>query len=263
MKDSPEAKHLSSTRMGFGDGGMPAPLVIVCGHYGVGKTNLSLNLAHVWAGEGYEVTLIDLDVVNPYFRSSEFSADMSKQGIRVIAPVFAGTNLDGPSLSPAIRGAIEQAAEQVRGDRAEESRRVLLIDAGGDDAGATALGRYAEVIQQLPYELWYVVNRCRSLTQTAGEAVDILHEIEAASQLQVTGIVNNTHLQTDTTIEIIREGISFAEEVAEETGLALMGTTVPAAMFEQVADRKTTLLEHKDSSIALVPVQVYVRTPWE
>ncbi len=232
-----------------------APVLVVCGHYGVGKTNLALNLALDAAARGLEVTIVDLDVVNPFFRSSDYAGLLDEAGVRVIAPVFAGTNLDGPSLSGTILPAIEQA-------RAQEGR-LLVIDAGGDDVGATALGRFAKTVAAGPYEMLYVVNRSRNLTQDPAEAVEVLREIEAKSHLRATCVVNNTHLQHDTDAQVVEKGLPFAQAVAQAAGLPLACTTVPAAAARQVADRETTHRAPNGDRQTYYPVQVYVRTPWQ
>ena len=232
-----------------------APILVVTGHYGVGKTNLSLNLALDARARGLEVTVVDLDVVNPFFRSSDYRALLDEAGVRVIAPVFAGTNLDGPSLSGTIEPAIEQA-------RVQEGR-LLVIDAGGDDAGATALGRFAKSVEAGPYEMLYVVNRSRNLTQEPAEAAEVLREIEAKSHLRATAVANNTHLQGDTDAAVIERGVPFARAVAEAVGLPLALTTAPAALAGQVADRETTHRAPNGDRQTYYPVQVYVRTPWE
>lgn len=237
-----------------------APVVVVCGHYGVGKTNLSLNLALDAAARGFDVTLVDLDVVNPFFRSSDYGELLDDAGVRVIAPVFAGTNLDGPSLSGTILPAIEQAQYT---PEAGEPERLLIIDAGGDDVGATALGRFAHAVAADPYEMLYVVNRSRNLTQEPAEAAEVLREIEAKSHLRATAVANNTHLQSDTDARVIEQGIPFAQEVAELVDLPLAFTTVPADQTTSVADRETIHLAPNEGVIALYPVQVYVRTPWQ
>lgn len=248
------------------------PVVVVCGHYGVGKTNFALNLAVDAAERGFNVTLADLDVVNPYFRSSDSRSLLEDKGVRVIAPIFAGTNLDSPSLSGAVVPAIEQARlswlPRVAGvcgsDRAVSAEQSLplelvIVDAGGDDVGATALGRFASAIASDHYEMLYVVNRNRNLTQQASDAVNVLHEIEAKSHLQATAVVNNTHLKQDTDEDIITQGIPFAQAVADQAGLPLVCTTVPWGFI----DRKSTLIGPNGGRQALYPVQVYVRTPWE
>ena len=216
-----------------------ASVVVVCGHYGVGKTNFSLNLVLDARERGVDVTLVDLDVVNPYFRSSDYRGLLEERGISVIAPVMAGTTLDSPSLS----GAVGPAVESARKDDGRE--RLLVIDAGGDDVGATALGRFAGSVAAAPYEMLYVVNRSRNLTQDPAEAVDVLREVEEKCHLRATAIV--------------KQGVPFAQAVAEQAGLPLACTTVPISL----ADRKTALFGLNDGRQTLYPVQVYVRTPWE
>ena len=232
-----------------------APVLVNTGHYGVGKTNLALNLALDAAARGLEVTVVDLDVVNPFFRSSDYRALLDEAGVRTIAPVFAGTNLDGPSLSGTILPAIEQA-------RAGEGR-LLIVDAGGDDVGATALGRFARAVAAGPYEMLYVVNRSRNLTQEPAEAAEVLREIEAKSHLAATAVANNTHLQGDTDEAVVAAGIPFAQEVARLAGLPLAFTTVPAETACQDADRQFPRFGRDGGAGEAYPVRVYVRTPWQ
>ena len=249
---------------------LDAPVLVVTGHYGVGKTNLSLNLAFDAAARGRQVTVVDLDVVNPFFRSSDYRDLLGERGVRVIAPVFAGTNLDGPSLSGTIAPVVEAAqrswaaAEEAgAGDGASE---LVIIDAGGDDVGATALGRFARTVAAGPYELLYVVNRSRNLTQEPAEAVEVLREIEAKCRLSATAVANNTHLQGDTDAGVIERGIPFAEAVARLAGLPLAFTTVPAEAAgedRRVADREKPHLGPNAEAVARYPVRVYVRTPWQ
>lgn len=132
---------------------------IIYGHYGCGKTNLSLNLALMLAREGNPVTLVDLDIVNPYFRSSDYKGLFEGLDVEVVSPQFAGTNLDLPSLPAEIYSVFNQAG------------RYVIMDIGGDDAGAYALGRFAGQIESLAdYEAYYVVNKYRALTQSPQEA---------------------------------------------------------------------------------------------
>ena len=125
-------------------------ITIICGHYGCGKTNLALNLALEAAEQGGPVTVVDLDIVNPYFRSSEYRGLLSSSGVRLIAPVFAGTTLDTPTLPPEISSIFEEDAGKV------------FIDAGGDDAGVTALGGLHQRLAAAGYAMLYVINRYRA-----------------------------------------------------------------------------------------------------
>lgn len=234
-----------------------APVCVIAGHYGVGKTNAALNLAVDAADAGYQVTLVDLDVVNPYFRSSEYAEEMEARGIRVVCPVFArsGSNLDVPSLSPLVGPAILAA----QADFAEGGKQRVIIDAGGDDAGATAVGRYSTDIAGAPYRMLYVVNRYRNLTQDPEEALQVLAEIEFASRLRATGVLGNSHMQSETTLDIVENALGFAEDVATAAGIPLEAVTLPRESYTPTlaADRPSF------EGVRLYPVQMIVKTPWE
>ncbi|TLM98890.1 MAG: ParA family protein [Actinobacteria bacterium] len=221
-------------------------LTIVTGHYGCGKTNLSLNLALDAASTGERVTLVDLDVVNPYFRSSDHGPMLAERGVKLIAPNFAGTTLDTPSLPAAVSSAFG-------------AEGLVIFDVGGDDAGATALGRYAGDVGALDYDLLYVVNRYRNLTSTAEEAAALLGEIESASHLKATGVVNNSHLAKDTTVATVLDSLEFADAAARQLGLPLRFTTVPRALASEFGSTPgdATFVPNP------YPVNVYVRAPWD
>jgi archaellum biogenesis ATPase FlaH len=210
---------------------------IICGHYGCGKTNLSLNLAIDAAKRGESVTLVDMDIVNPYFRSSEYIPLLNEYGISVIAPSFANTTLDTPSLSAEIF-------------RIFESDGTVIIDAGGDDSGSTALGSFSGRIGKIDYDMLYVINRYRPLASEPESASMILREIERASRLRATGVVNNSHLKEFTTQETILESLGFARETAATLGLPLMFTTAPKEIATQLNIER------------LYPIEIYVKTPW-
>ena len=190
-------------------------ITVVCGHYGCGKTNLTLNLALEAAGEGQPVTVVDLDIVNPYFRSSEYGELLGEKGVRLIAPVFANTTLDTPTLPPEIYSVFEPQAGRV------------FLDAGGDDAGVTALGGLHAMLEEAGYDMLYVINRYRVLSQTPEETAALLREIQAASRLRATGLVNNSHLGVETTLETLERALPFARKTAELTHLPLLYSTAP------------------------------------
>jgi len=209
------------------------PFVVVTGHYGCGKTNLSINLALDLAQAHGRATLVDLDVVNPYFRSSEYSPMLEAHGVHVISPTFAGTTLDAPSLSAEVSSVFAQAAP-------------VVVDAGGDDVGATALGRYAGQISAIDHDVLYVVNRYRNLTATPPEAAALLGEIEAASHLKATAVANNSHLRDQTTIDTVLDSMQFARKTAELLGLPLVCTTILKRLAREagVAGQATSPIEN-------------------
>lgn len=215
-------------------------ITIVTGHYGSGKTNLSVNLAVTASKEGKSVAVVDLDLVNPYFRTADFKEYFESTGIKLIAPDFANSNLDVPS----IQFDIEQLAM---------NEDCLIIDVGGDDAGAFALGRFANALANYKddIDMLYVINQRRYLTNTATDAVNLMYEIESAARMKHTAVVNNTNLGRETTAEIIKKSTDFARKVSEITGLPLAFTTCPQEICE--------LIDIPD----IFPINVYVKALWE
>ncbi len=215
---------------------------IICGHYGSGKTNFSLNLALRKKREGKTVDIVDLDIVNPYFRTADYKNFLVDNGIRVISPASAGTTLDAPALTSEIYSVFDDVDGYT------------VIDVGGDDVGASALGRFSKLIKALPepYEMIFVINKFRSMISEPEDAIEIMREIEAASRLSVTGIVNNSHLATITTAEDILGSLDYAKATAQLAGLPLLATTAPANLASELEGRVENLL----------PVEVIVKLPW-
>lgn len=215
-------------------------IVLVCGHYGSGKTNLALNLAMTMKSRGDEVTLVDMDIVNPYFRSSDYAHAMDLQGVEVVAPATAGTTVDAPALTARML-----SITQTNGR--------IILDVGGDDAGAAALGRFAPVLSERDdWEMLYVINKYRKLVDTPAQATALLREIEAASRLKATGIVNNSHLCSLTTAEDILASVPYATQTAASARLPLVMTTAPKTLETQLAGKIADLF----------PVDILVTLPW-
>ena len=194
---------------------MERKITVICGHYGCGKTNLALNLAVEAAKRGRRSVIVDMDIVNPYFRSSDYSAFLKKHWVELIAPVFANTTLDTPVLPPEIYSVFSMEDADI------------FIDAGGDDVGATALGRLSRNFADVEYEMLYVVNRYRILSTQPEETVGLLREIEAAAHLKATAVVNNSHLGVNTTQQTVLEAEGFARDSAKLCGLPLLYSTIP------------------------------------
>ena len=194
---------------------MPKRLTLFAGHYGSGKTNIAVNYAIALKDKGYPVVIADLDVVNPYFRTKDSERELKEKGIELLCSPYAGSNLDIPSLPQEMYRAVQ------------DKNTYAVMDIGGDDAGAVALGRFAPLIkEENNYEMIFVVNFYRPLTRTADEALEIMREVEAASHLKFTAIANNSNLGEDTAAEDI---ISTAEEIqklSEMSDLPVVMTSV-------------------------------------
>jgi hypothetical protein len=214
-------------------------LTIICGHYGSGKTNFAINYAIDEARKGKKITLADMDVVNPYFTSSEYSDVLRKNNINVISPTFAVTNMDIPAI-PASMGSLFDSSDDV------------IIDAGGDDAGAIVLGRFSEMIRGREYTMLYVTNMYRPFTSDAEGSVDILRDIEKVCGLKASAVVNNSHLKDLTTPSIITDSIGYAKDVANKAGIPLLFTVVPRSMTSKLSKEEN-----------FYPVDVYVKAIWE
>ena len=174
-------------------------LIVVTGHYGSGKTEFSINLATKLKQQGKQVTIVDLDIVNPYFRTNDVRRRLEGMGIKVIAPEFAGTNLDLPSLPSEIYSVFDNHDS------------TIVFDVGGDDKGATALGRFNSYFASEGYDMFVVANTKRPLTKAADEVVEMVREIELTSRLKATALVNNTNLMQLTTTADIEAGQEIIE----------------------------------------------------
>ena len=192
-------------------------LTLFAGHYGSGKTNIAVNYAIRLAEEGKRVCIADLDIVNPYFRTADSAQRLQQAGVSLISPKFANTNVDLPALP----------AETYR--LVQDKNLYGVMDIGGDDRGAYALGRYVPFItQEQNFRMIFVANGCRPLTRTPEEAFEVMGEIETACGLRFTDIVNNTNLGSMTDPEVVLESQAFADGLSKLSGLPLYFTAVRA-----------------------------------
>ena len=189
-------------------------LTLFCGHYGSGKTNLAVNYALYLRSLGLQVSLADLDIVNPYFRSKDSTDVLESAGVRVIALPFANSSVDLPSLPSSAYSLVQNRS------------RYAVLDIGGDDRGAYALGRFVPyILEENDFDMLYVVNFYRPLTTTPEEAFGVLKEIEGACGLAFTGIVNNSNLGAETTAKSIEATFGKVRKLSELTGLPVVATT--------------------------------------
>ena len=183
-------------------------VTLFCGHYGSGKSNIAVNYAEMLAALGTPVALADIDIVNPYFRSADSRKELEASGVRVIALPFANSNVDLPALPQEVYGLVQRRDIHA------------VLDVGGDDRGALALGRFVPyMLEEDDYEMLFVVNFYRPLTTDAASAMEILREIETAAGMRFTGIVNNSNLGSETTEQVIEQTVPIAEELSSLSGL--------------------------------------------
>ena len=198
-------------------------VTLFAGHYGSGKTNIAVNYALHLAGEGKKVCIGDLDIVNPYFRTADSKMELDAAGVELISPQFANTNVDLPAL-PA------EASRLV-----EDKSIYSIMDIGGDDRGAYALGRYVpSILAENNYRVAFVANCYRPLTRTPEEALEVMHEIEAACGMRFTCIINNSNLGVETTPETICASKDFVEILSQISGLPVWLTTAEESVAQQM-----------------------------
>lgn len=206
-------------------------ITLFAGHYGSGKTNIAVNYALYLARQGKRVAIADLDIVNPYFRTKDSAAELEAAGIDLISPQFANSNVDLPALP----------AEAYR--LVEDKRLYAVMDIGGDDRGAYALGRYTPfILEENDYQMAFVANPYRPLTRTAEEALEIMREIKAAGGLPFTAIVNNANLAHETTAQSVLDAIPYMEELSRLSGLPLWMTAAESSVAEELAGKVPHLL---------------------
>ena len=188
-------------------------IIIVCGHYGAGKTNLSVNFALDLKEAGFDCTLVDIDTAKPYFRGADSAKELRESGVGLIIPPFANTNADIPAIPAEIYSLFAG-----KGKRA-------VIDVGGDGAGAAVLGMFADKIKRENHEMVYVINKYRYLTGTAEQAADLAGEIEARSKLKITSVVNNSNIGGKTTPKDILDSMEYAQKTADLLHVPLLAAT--------------------------------------
>lgn len=206
-------------------------ITVFAGHYGSGKTNIAVNYAAlIREATGKDVSLADLDIVNPYYRAKDSTERLEKLGIRMISSPYANSNVDLPAL-PSEAYAI-----------VDDKESFAVCDVGGDDRGAYALGRYRDGIMKSDYEMLMVVNMYRPLTRTLEDVLEMKEEIERAAGIPFTGIVNNSNIGPLTTPEDVVRSFAFIEEIEKATNLHLRFTAVWDKIYCELSENYKNLL---------------------
>lgn len=219
-------------------------LTIYTGNLGSGKTEVAVNTALGLMRLGRRTTLVDLDIINPYFRTRLVRKQLEEMGLKVVSNEGKFAFADLPAVSPAVKGVIEDGG--VTG----------VFDVGGDDVGAVALGRYREMLMEPEFAMLLVVNTCRPFTRTEKGIESYLESIEGASGLKVSGLVNNANLGRETGLDIILEGYATVSKTAEKLNLPV----VFSAARRELAGQAARALEGK---CPVLPIDKFMKTPWE
>jgi len=218
-------------------------LKIITGHYGSGKTefavNYSLSLANRYAPK---IALVDLDIVNPYFRAREIEQFLHSKGIRLIAASVHGASLDIPAVSSEVLTVFH------------DKDYMAVLDVGGDPVGARILGRYYDSLSEKDYEMFFVLNANRPQTNNPQKAIMYMRAIEEVSRQKITSIVNNTHLCEATTIDDVLRGQELCEIVSQGISLPIRYTIVNEKLAENIAGKIKN---------EIFPINIYLKKPWE
>lgn len=216
---------------------------IITGNLGSGKTEIAINLALHMKDLGLRTSLVDLDIINPYFRTRLVRKKLEEKGLQVVSPLGDLAFADLPAMSPAIKGVIEN------------SQRTGVFDVGGDDVGAVALGRYREMLIPGDFLMLFVINTCRPFTGDEGGIIKYMESIEKASGLMVGGLICNSNIGGETSPETVLEGVRTVESVAREKGLPLLFTVVNRNILDSVSE----LLGARHN---VFPIDLYMKPPW-
>lgn len=225
---------------------------VIIGNFGSGKTELALNMAFEAAKKGEKVTLVDIDVINPYFRSTERKPELEAAGIRLISPNFTSSGVEVPSIPPEIYSVFSDDSD------------LVIFDVGGDPVGAIAMGQYYWKFKELEnFEVWYVINIRRPLSPGVAENVEMIGKICGVSRLTVTGILNNTNLAHETTTADLFDGLEVTRQLTEATGLPVIGTIGTPEVLEAFLEEA----KKRDIPEKLIgkpfPIERYMHRDWE
>ncbi len=218
-------------------------IVVICGNYGSGKTEIAVNLAIKRKMDGIDVKITDLDLVNPYFRTREARVLLESLGITVILPDRQYMHADLPILAPAVAGMIQQPSE------------LTILDAGGDDVGVTVLAALENHLSKKKVQLLQVINPFRPFTEDVKGCIRIKEEIEASSKMKITGLVGNANLIDETLPEHIYKGYDLLKEVSSATGLKIEFITACSNIYPQ--------LELTRFSCPVLEIQRKMNPPWK
>ena len=227
---------------------------VIIGHFGSGKSEFSLNIAFNEAAKGKKITLVDLDIVNPYFRTAERHEEIQKAGIRLLMPSFVTSGVEIPALPAEIYSAFNDDSD------------LVIFDVGGDAAGAVALGQYYRFFSRIEkenLEVTYVFNARRPLSLDLESNLDIIQSIEIASRIGIDNIINNTNLSQETTVRDLIDGYELAKQISDKTKLPVRNTI----STEKILDEFKAYAETNGLDKAYIgeyyPIVRYMHRDWD
>lgn len=222
---------------------------IFTGHFGSGKTEVAVNFALKLNELKGKTAIVDMDIVNPFFRTADAKNELESHGIRVILPLYANTNVEAPAVPAEANSIIEDRNVNV------------VLDVGGDDLGARALARYREEITEDSFEMFFVVNIRRPMTDTEFKIEQMMYEIESSSKMKITGIVNNTNLLQYSTGKELLEGEELIQKIANKYGLKILFTSGTEDALEYYIKAKVN--EGFDKKQDLLVLNRLIKLPWD
>jgi hypothetical protein len=219
-------------------------VLVIVGGFGSGKSEVSVNLARQLVQTTDDpVTIADLDIVNPYFRSREAAEALAALGVKSLVPPGAQAQADLPIIIPEIKGAIQS------------TEGMLILDVGGDDTGATVLSSLADAFEPGSYEMLLTLNAYRPFTSDVEGTLKTMSEIETAGKLKFTGLISNSHLIELTTSAEVLHGINLTKQVSKRTGLPVSFVSAPQEVLEG--------LDRRQVPYPILPINRSLLKPWE
>ena len=215
---------------------------IFTGHYGSGKTEVAINFALKLKEKHEKVVICDMDIVNPYFRTNDAREFLLDKGIRVIAPDYACTNVDIPVLPGDILSVFS------------DKETYAVLDIGGDDDGAVALGQYFRYMKDEDYDMFYVLNALRPLTSSVEDVSELASNIELMSRLKITGLINNTNLSYLTEVKHLPEGMELCEKAAAKLNVPISYITGTKENLALVPEK------YKEK---IFPIDLFMKLPFD
>lgn len=222
------------------------PITILVGHYGSGKTEIAVNVAFYFKQLNKEVTIVDLDLIKPYFRCRLLREDFKARVIRLVAPEGGNFYADLPILLPEARGVLEKSMK---------NDEKVIIDVGGDDLGARVLGSLSDVLKTENITLLFVLNHNRPFAEDVNSVIKKMREVEGASQMKITGLIANSHLMEETTEEDVIRALDISKEISKETFIPITFCAIISHLGEKIA-------QNGGIDFPILPLQRHILPPF-